>query len=121
MSTELVGARVEEGSVIDPRVTFERVKTILLPPVETEEKMTMEFLLGCLTFFGYSRDPEENILAIDYCEGYNGWGWYIWCDEYRDEGSIFISHDREPTADMLTLMPEMATSTSQLDLPVTAT
>jgi hypothetical protein len=100
---------VQEGSLLThphPHSLERQINVDWLPNGGGTGRRALSFseLRSATEFFGYSDDPEENIAECSYCEGYAGLGWYMWCEEYPEEGSLLISKDEKPTIDMLIFM-----------------
>jgi hypothetical protein len=63
--------------------------------------MTEEQLRDAVEFLGCV-DPDEDMpwpgdVVVEWGEdGHSGPGWYMWCEEYPDEGATFVSPNKEP-------------------------
>lgn len=63
---------------------------------------------------GELRDDELSPATVTWTEGHSGTGWYVWLDEYPDEGSMFWG-EFPPTAAELRRMQMI--EQSELDEP----
>ncbi len=114
MDRDLTLLRVQEGSILQnphPHPLEHQINVDWLSYEEHNEDGSVRRVLptselhDAIEFFGYSPDSDENIANCEYCEGYDGWGWYMWSIEYPEEGSLLICKDEKPTIDMLIQMP----------------
>lgn len=68
----------------------------------TPERETFEALGRMIDVFDRAYRPNEQPVTVKvaYCNGIEGRGWYVWEDEYQDEGFVHFSLER-PTAEQL--------------------
>jgi hypothetical protein len=69
------------------------------------DDLTPEQLAGWVEFFGCADDKGLGDANIEWCDaGHSGAGWYTSCDEYPDEGSVFVSAKHEPFPELAKLL-----------------
>lgn len=89
MTTELSNKNVEDGGTI--LAPFLKPITELILPLDEQWGDIEELISVMLRHFGFHPDLGLNAAHVEWCVGYGGVGWYLWSNEYPDEGSSFIS------------------------------
>lgn len=80
------------------------------PYAEERTDMTEEQLRDGVNFFGCVDEdmPYPGDVIVEWGdEGHSGPGWYMYCEEYPDEGATFVSPNKEPFPALAKLLDDI--------------